>query len=242
MIIFFAADTFGQIGKLCDRIAAKAEQIRCAPDWVFHVGSLGVWPDPKHTDHATREKGTQTDFHEWYLRSRPMPWPTLFVPGKHEDHRWLEVKYQQGYFELLPNLYYQPNGFARVIECTGMRLSVVTLGGVFSPIIYKGERKRKKTYCHYTRRDVEKACSAGPVEVFLTTEAGYKSRVGPYVSQAAGINNVCFATRPRIMAHGHYNVSTTYHNPVTETYTIGLEYGEVRPYAWDGAIFRPLCK
>lgn len=202
---------------------------------MFHVGSLGVWPDPKHTDHATRQSGVQTDFHEYYLGAKQLPFPILFAPGRHEDHRWLELMYQKGYFELMPNLHRMPNGFARELEAGGVHLNVLTLGGVYSPVIYQGGRKRKRTYCHYTKRDVQKACSVGPVDLLLCTEAGSSAKLADYKSQSAGINNICFATRPNLMVHGHYNVSQRYRNPVTNTPCHSLAYGEVVAYEWQGA-------
>jgi len=237
MIVFFAADTHGEIDQLCFRLGVKALEIDRDPDWVFHVGSLGVWPDPKHTDHATRLSGTETDFHEFYLGRKRIPYPILFAPGRHEDHRWLELMYQKGYFEIIPNLHRMPNGFARTIEAAGVSLNVLTLGGVFSPVIYRGGKKRKRTWCHYTKRDVEKACSVGPVDLLLTTEAGYGSRLGAFVSQAAGINNILFATRPRLHVHGAYNEDKPYRNQITETSALSLSIGQVLAYEWDGSKF-----
>lgn len=237
MIVFFAADTHGAIDQLCFRLDLMALAIDKPPDWVFHVGSLGVWPDPKHTDHATRASGIETDFHEFYHGRKRIPYPMLFAPGRHEDHRWLELMYQKGYFEIVPNLHRMPSGFARTLDAKGVQLSVLTLGGVFSPVIYRGAKKRKRTWCHYTKRDVEKACSAGPVDLLLTTEAGYGCRIGDFQSQAAGINNVCFATRPRLHVHGHYDVSQNYRNPVTETRALSLSYGQVVACEWDGVKF-----
>lgn len=225
---------------MCSRLTAKARELDRDPDWVFHVGSLGVWPDPKHTDHATRQSGIETDFHEFYLGRKTIPFPMLFAPGRHEDHRWLELMYQKGYFEIVPNLHRMPSGFARALEVANTRLSVLTLGGVFSPVIYRGGKKRKRTWCHYTKRDVEKACSSGPADLLLTTEAGYGSRVGDFVSQAAGINNVLFATRPRLHVHGHYDVSQRYRNQVTETNVLSLSYGQVLAYDWNGTHFSPI--
>src|SRR3990167_1297141 len=240
MIVFFTADAFGAIEQLCSRLRAKAVELDKAPDWIFHVGSFGAWPDPKHTDHATRISGVETDFHQFYLGAKRIPYPILFAPGRHEDHRWLELMYTKGYFELLHNLHRMPNGFARALEVAGTKLNVLTLGGVFSPVIYRGGKKRKRTYCHYTRRDVEKACSAGPVDLLLTTEAGYGSRVGDFVSQAAGINNVCFATRPRLHVHGHYDLDQRYRNQITETHALSLSSGQVKAYDCNGSNFQLL--
>ena len=232
MIVFFAADSFGGIGQLVDRLQKKAQEIDRPPDWVFHVGSFGAWPDPKHTDRATRESGVVTDFHEYYLGNRSLPYPILFAPGRHEDHRWLDLMWQKGYFELIPNLHRMPNGFARTLDVANTRLSVLTLGGVFSPVIYRGDKKRKRSWAHYTKRDVEKACSAGPVDLFLCTEAGYGTQIGQHRSQAAGLNNICFATRPALMVHGHYNVNSWYVNSVTKTRCLSLGYGSVVAFQW----------
>lgn len=234
MIAFLCGDSHGQVRDLCRRLEAKADQIGRQPDWVFHVGSFGCWPDPKHTDYATRRRGEPTDFHDLYLRGDGMPFPTLFAPGKHEDHRWLRSMHTKGYLELLPNLHRMPNGFAWSIEQGTDRLSVLTFGGVFSPIAYNGGRAGG----YFTKREVEIACSRGPVDLLLCTEAGYGARVGRFASESAGINNVCFATQPHLMAHGHYNVSRFYTHPITETPTQSLAFREVRAYHWNNEEFQ----
>lgn len=234
MIVFFAADTFGAIDQLCFRLQTKAMELDRNPDWVFHVGSLGVWPDPKHTDYATRQSAVKTDFHEFYLGQRQLPYPIFFAPGRHEDHRWLDLMWQKGYYEIIPNLHRMPNGYARILEANGARITVLPIGGVYSPVAWRGDKKRK---CHYTKRDVEKACGAGPVDLFLTTEAGYGARIGDFSSRAVGLNNVCFATRPRLHVHGHFDVAQCYRNAVTETNTLSLSYSQILAYEWDGTRF-----
>lgn len=240
MIVFFCGDSHGEIRDLNERVERMASKVG-PPDWVIHVGSFGCWPDPKHTDRATRERKVLTDFHELYLKGEGMPYPTLFCPGKHEDHRWLQSMYQKGYFELIPNLHRMPNGFSRVLELKGWKMSVLTMGGVFSPLVYKGERRKKKGYGYFTKRDVEKASSVGPADLLITAEAGYGARLGGIVSQAPGINTVCFATRPRLHVHGSYNVSKRYINPITETTTLSLANKEVQPWAWDNVKFNRLA-
>ena len=234
MLICFASDTFGNFNQLFQKI----ETTKIHPDWIIHVGSLGVWPDPRRVDRATRKRG-ETDFHQYYLNTIPLPYKTLFVPGKHEDHKWIKSMYKKQYVELIPNLHYLPSGYIKNIHIEEDNLKVLGLGGIFSPKTYNDELS-KNSFAHYTKQEVEKACSPGPIDLFISAETGYGIQFGNIKSQALGINNICFATRPKLHVHGHYNHSELYINPTTSLFSLSLSYGEIKFYEFTDYTFRPV--
>lgn len=227
MILFFAADSYGQINNLYNRVSDKISDIGKEPDWIIHVGSFGIWPDPKRVDRATRLKGLETDFHKYYLTSTPVPYKTLVLPGKHEDHRWLNTMFRRQYLELLPNLHHLVSGHIKVLANENEQFKILGLGKVYSPNSYEGNFDKRKSICHYTRQEVEKACSRGPIDIFVSAEAGYGCKFGNLISQAQGINNIVWAGRPNFTVHGHYNYSAYYYNERTEIWNWSLRQGQV---------------
>lgn len=227
MILYFAADSHGQIQKLYDRIQDKINWTGVQPDWVIHVGSLGVWPDPKRIDRATKLRGNNTDFHRYYLTTTPVPYRTLFLPGKHEDHRWIRSMFHRQYLELVPNLHNLVSGYIKVLSKENESIKVIGLGKVYSPKSYEGLGNPKKSVSHYTKQEVERACAQGPVDLVLSTEAAKGSVFGNITSQALGISNIYSAVRPTLAVHGHYNQSSLYVNKITKTPVLSLNYSEI---------------
>ncbi len=227
MILFFAADSFGQLNNLYRRISDKIQDIGVKPDWVIHLGSFGIWPDPKRIDRATRLKRLETDFHKYYLTSTPVPYKTLVLPGKHEDHKWLNSMLRRQYLELVPNLHHLVSGHVKVLALDNEQYKLLGLGKVYSPNSYEGNFDRKKSTCHYTRQEVEKACSHGPIDIFVSTEAGHGCKFRSLTSQAQGINNIIWAGRPKIAVHSHYNYSAYYYNEKTDTWIWSLRQGQI---------------
>jgi hypothetical protein len=162
-----------------------------------------------------------------------VPYQTVFVQGKHDDHRWLNFMYSRGQLEVMPNLNWLLNGYKTHIG-NGADVSLVGLGKVYSPIAYSGEKRKPGTY---TRGEVERACSQGPTDILITHEAGKGAQIGSHISVAEGINNICYAIRPKIHIHGHYNFTKPYANPATSTHTISLAFGSVLALHYDGTKF-----
>jgi hypothetical protein len=221
--IFIAGDTHGNLTRLYDNVLALEQKEGLTADWVLQTGNLGVWPDPNRITRSNRKHG-DVDFFKYYLEGKSVPRPTVFVAGKHEDHRWLNFMLSRGQLEILPNLTWLLNGYQTHIG-NGEEMSLVGLGKAYSPKSYEGPNK---DLSHYTRAEITKACAHGPTDILLCHEAGKGARLGTHTSEAEGINNLCFALRPRVMIHGHFNVSQVYKNPVTETTTISLAFNEVR--------------
>jgi len=229
--IFVCADSYGEIQPLVERIESSAEKFG-KPDWVLHVGNFGVWPDPRHTDRTTARGQEYLDFIEYYSGRFELPYPILFLPGAHEDHGWLESMYMKGHTEIVPNLHRLLPGFKHYVRTEAESVSVLGLPRVFSPKVYQSARRRKNR-SHYTKEEVERACAQGPVDIFLSTEAGAGNKVKEFESVAEGINSILFATRPKIHFHAHYNTFQIYKNSRTSTFTISLPRHGIIPIRYN---------
>lgn len=211
MILFFAGDCFGEIRRMYDAVLDLEASLGVQADWVLQVGNLGVWPDPKRADRATK-RGGAGDFASLYLSDSPAPRPTVFISGKHDDHRWMNERYQLCQMELCPNLSWLVNGYQTTIGRDEEKLRVLGLGKVFSPSSYTNSKRGNpsKRFSHYTLNEVQRACAQGPVDLMITHEAPHGAKLGRYMSEAEGIAKVCFATRPKLLVHGHYDYSKEY--------------------------------
>lgn len=236
MNLLVLGDIHGNIKSTYDKIDNFINLHNIEIDWVLQVGNFGVWPDPRRIDRATRRHKNQIDFFKYYLNSAPLPYQTLFVQGKHEDHKWLQFMYSRGQLEILPNLNWLLNGYKTQIS-NGQTLSVVGLGKVYSPITYRGDKVKSGTY---TRNEVERACSQGPTDLLLTHEAGKGAQIGNHRSEAEGINNICFAIRPKLHIHGHYNKTLIYHNQATGTPTLSVAFNDFQIVAYRDEKFKLL--
>jgi len=229
MIVFLAGDIHGRVTQFYDKLLDFEKELGIHADWVLQTGSFGVWPDPLRIDRVTRRHADDVDFHKYYYNGIAVPRPTLFVAGRHEDHRWLNLKRDRGEMEVLPNLHWLLNGFK-----TNIGVSVVGLGKVYSPNTYRDRNiEPRRRLGHYTRGDIERACSQGPTDVLLTHEAPKGLRFGNHHSEAEGIEKICFATRPKLLVHGHYNVTTTNQTKTTRTRCLGLGYMEMEAWNFD---------
>lgn len=225
MILFLAGSVFGRIKDFYGAVEDLEKTLGIQADWILQTGDLGVWPDRKRADKAHRHHGGAGDFASLYLNNYPAPRPTLFVSGKHEDHLWLDLRIASRGMELCPRLNWLVNGYKTVIGTTDEQLSIVGLGKVFSPSVYEGSEE--KALGKYTRSEVERACSQGPIDLLLTHEAPKGARLGMIQSEAEGINKICFATRPKLLVHGHYNFSKEYDTLHTKVPAISLANGEI---------------
>lgn len=193
MIILLSGAVYGQINRFYDKVLQIEKEIGAQADWVLQTGNFGVYPDPDKISATMREREIPGDFAKIYINGEGLPRPTLFVPGKHEDHLWLERKISRSDLQLIPNLTLLQNGFKTHIGQNDDDVSVVGLGKVYSSKTYQyGRGKSKKRLSHYTRAEVERACAQGPTDILLLHEPP---------NDAKGIKNACFATRPRLVLH-----------------------------------------
>lgn len=196
------------------------------PHWIVCAGDYGVHPDPHAADRAARRYAGM-DFSKMYVGAiMPPVTQTLIIAGAHDDQRWLARRVAADNTEILSNVHYLHQGYRTTIgwqEPKGVR--VTGLGKVYSEATYQGN-PGKRSYRHYTRNEVERACSSGPTELFVCYE---------YLD-APGIRNIIYATRPKLIltvAHPNRKTLDTVQNvPVV---TLGRQ--ETKLIQWNGNSF-----
>jgi len=226
MIVVLAGPIHGRFQQLYNATAKVAKELQEPVSWILQTGDLGVWPDPTRIPRAVKRRGAEAQFASMYLKEQEVPVPTLFIAGIHEDHAFLNYRCSQGKMEILPRLHYLMPGFSTVIGDQEERLSIVGLGKSYSPCVYNGKStKGLKAIRHYTRRDVERACSHGLIDVFLSYEAPLGKKLGEnLISASEGIEKISFAVRPTLAAHRGAAGSEflQYRNTNTDTLTLRL--------------------
>lgn len=233
MIIYFAGAVNGQIKQLYNWASTNNLP---KPNWIICVGSLGCFPDPQRVDRATKKKGVG-DFPELYLKQTPAPFPTLFIEGPHEDHMWLDQRTKEGLFDVLPYCTLLKNGHKTTIGSVEHTLDVVGLGRPFSSKAFKEPWTNKKEK-YYTRNQVEQACAAGPTDILVAHEGVHGERYGNKKCEAQGVKKIIYATRPKLLVHGHYNYSKEYKVLGIPAYS--LANGELLIMKYNGKKFKRL--
>lgn len=232
MIIFLAGDIYGQLGKFYDKVAQVEEALDKKADYILQTGNLGAYPDPASISSSMRNHHGAGDFARWYVAEKPAPRPTVFISGKHEDHRWMDGRLSRGRTELLPQLYWLVNGSSLTIGYGNEECVLAGIGKVFSPKTYsEGRGKDKKRLSHYTRAEVERACCIGPVDILLLHEPPKEFRWPTGVSNAEGLSSVIFATRPKIVIHGKCGFSGNIE--YNGRHYISLSEQEILPLSWE---------
>lgn len=206
MRVAVVGSVFGELDALYERVSGQFVH------WVISTGNFGVWPDPIRADRRSRQKGTG-DFLKYLAGLKRIPIPTLMVGGAHEDYFWINKMVKRGDAELVENLHYLLPGNNTFIEDNDTTVKVVGVGGTFSP-------KANPGLGHYTPKDIQRACTAGPMDLFVSHEGPDGERFGNLVSGAKGLNKVCFATRPRLLVHGKYSDTRFYKTSQTNTSAI----------------------
>ena len=183
MIVTLAGPVEGHLDRLFD--AGKADEAA----WIVSCGDFGIYPDPARMGRAARAYGGK-EFARRYVGADPreIRIPVLTVAGVHEDHRFLKERVAANNTQILSNVHYLANGYRTTIGFDGPACRVTGLGRAYSEATYRGEYS-KKSYRHYTRHDVERACSSGPTDLLVLYEH----------PDAEGLRNVIFATRPQLI-------------------------------------------
>lgn len=222
MIIFLAGGVYGRINEFYEKVADVENRFGVKAEYILQTGNFGCYPDPDNVDRGMRLHDGAGDFADLYLKQAPMPRPTIFTAGKHEDHRWLEDRLSRSRMELIPNLVWLVNGYSTTLGFDDNRCRVLSLGKVYSPNTWKEGRKpkKKKTLAHYTRSEVEKACSGGLVDILLLHEH----------PQMEGIPNVISATRPKLIIYGNTQLLKT---SKETTNSLHLKEMQIVPFLWD---------
>lgn len=227
MIIYLLGDIYGDITQTYKRINALAKESKLEPKWILQTGNFGAYPDPLKFTRQMRKYGHQ-DFSDFYFHRKRLPYPTLFVSGKHDDNDWLELKYKKGDMEILGNLHWLVNGYSTFIGDTDNQISVCGLGKVFSQKSFVNPNP--KPY-HYTLQEVQRACGQGPIDILITHQTGYGEQIGQFKSLNEGIQKIIYATNPKIHIHSGYNTYKVYTNKVG-TMSLSLANNQILALDW----------
>jgi predicted phosphodiesterase len=203
MLICAAGDIHGRIDRLYAAVAEFERSLGQPFALVLHVGDFGIWPDPARVDKATRKHDGAGDFPAWHADCRPVPCPTIFIKGNHEDFGFLDAL---GGAEPLPGLRYLPNG--AVIEQDGLRIAGV--GGCYSERDSDNSpsRNRQGSPTHYTLGETQRllAPGSGHIDILLSHDAPGGIEVGEYVAKGESLRALIERKQPSIAFFGHHHV------------------------------------
>ena len=231
MILCLTGAIDGHIDPFYNKLFALESQHKVQTDWVLCVGSFGVWPDPTTVDRQTREHKGFGDFAHYYVNQKPVPRPTLFVAGPHEDHNWMQWRASNQRMELLPNLSWLMNGYRTTIGTTKDQLTIVGLGKTYSPKYYNMESSAN----HYTKRDIQKSNTNGKATMILSHEAPKGLKFNNIVSESWGISTMIKWHNPKLFVHGHYNCSKAY--KIGNNNALSLDKREIKLFAYENNLF-----
>ncbi len=212
VILCAAGDIHGALDRLYADVLALEQRLAARFDWVLHVGDFGVWPDPARVDAATRAHDGAGDFPRWWAERRAAPRRTLFIKGNHEDFGWLDAQPDP---EVLPGLFYLPNGQSVAIAAGTEALRVGGVGGCYGPSNYDRPSRQLQGAArrHYTRDEIDRLSAMSDLDILLTHDAPAgvrfeKHRHGEPVttySAAAGLDELVACTQPRVCFFGHHH-------------------------------------
>jgi len=210
MIVCAAGDIHGALDRLYADVLDFEVSLGVRFEWVLHVGDFGVWPDPSRIDGATRKHDGAGDFPVWWAERRPVPRRTVVIKGNHEDFVWLDAQSDP---QVLPGLFYLRNGTRFDLTDGERSIMVGAVGGCFGPSDYGRPAKQLQSYAkrHYTRDEIDTLIESGRVDVLLVHDAPAgvcferHRRGAGYVSEAAGLDELLRASRPRVCFFGHHH-------------------------------------
>jgi hypothetical protein len=158
-------------------------------NWIICAGDFGIFPDPARRDRASK-KHVVSEFADRYsgVINEEIRIPVLTISGVHEDHQFLAHRKSVDNTEILSNVHWLANGYRTVVGLHGPPMRVTGLGRAYSEATYHGNYS-KRSKRHYTRHDIERACSSGPTDLLVVYEN----------LDAEGIRNMVFATRPQLI-------------------------------------------
>ena len=214
MKIYALGDTHGREDAV-DLAVRQAKAEGC--NRMVQLGDFGYWP------HFPAGERFMAFVEETCVKHDVMLW---WLDGNHENHDRLEVLVNEhgrdAPIELSPHVFYLPRGY----RWTWDNVSFMALGGAYS--IDKAWRTEHVSWWPgetITAGDVERAMTAGPVDVMFTHDAPIG--VTPWHDRAttdrkkdlwpeSRVNREALtaafnALRPSLLVHGHYHRRYTDH-------------------------------
>ena len=150
---------------------------------------------------------------------------TLLISGVHDDNEWLKARHDRGNSMILgEHVHWLAQGFKTTIG-EWQPIRVTGLGKAYSESTYSGQFGQRSSR-HYTRAEVERACSSGPTDLLVVYEH----------LDAPGIKNMIYATRPKLILNiAHPNRKK--YTEIQHTPVIQLGRRETRLVEWDERLF-----
>ncbi len=217
MILCASGDIHGSLNRFASDLLAFEEKLGVRFEHVLNVGDVGIWPDRRRMDKATRNHGGPGDFPDWLAERRAVPRPTVFVKGNHEDFMWIEEQRSAGVMEVLPGLRYLPNGEVTSFEADGERMTVGGIGGCFGPSDYERPASSLQSWFqrHFTHDEVSRLADHAKLDILLLHDAPagvaftWRRNDGSvrrrYESEAEGLRQALVATQPVLCLFGHHH-------------------------------------
>ena len=83
---------------------------------------------------------------------------------------------------------------------------------------------------HFKRSEVNRACTTGKMDIFISHSAPKGVSIGGRTSNNEGVDKIGFATQPRLIVHNGLNMSETY--DYFGTPAISLKVKEIVPVSF----------
>jgi len=207
MKVCVAGDVHGQLMRFYDNVASFERELGFEFDCVLQVGDLGVWPDVKKMDAASRRHGDMGAFSIWHKANHAAPRRTFFIKGNHDDGAWLDERWPDR-TAVLPEMIYVPNGRSTLIGDGAGSPSIGAIGGCYSPKSYALRRDDQRPHRHYLREEIERLMINEPIDILLTHEPPEGVEVGSgRISIGLGIAELIQGKKPKICFTGHIHRS-----------------------------------
>lgn len=230
--VFFVGAIDGDLEEFYDRVKRIEDEVRRQCDWVLCTGHLGTWVSPAHIPGVSSKKrgGRVSDFNEYFKGNKTAAYPTVFVTGSQDHHRWLKkLAVDKQNLEICENISWLRSGNHTVIGNTDESLAVVGLGNSYSPKTYNNIYTMDR-FKHFKRSEVNRACTAGKMDIFISHSAPKGVTIDGRTSINEGVDKIIFATQPRLVVHNGLNASQIYSYYGTKA--ISLKVKEIVPVSF----------
>jgi hypothetical protein len=175
--------------------------------FVLQCGDMGVFPSLDRVDHATRVHAAKdpTELHvvDYIVGDKIVDYPTIFVRGNHEDHRWLSEFPDGGYLDPYDLFWYLTAIAPQQRECGGAMVTIAGLGGI-------SDRRRERDWNSggLVQSDVDALLKLAQesVDILLLHDAPDGNGLRHDTNTgSAEITLVIEHLQPRFAFYGHYN-------------------------------------
>jgi len=222
MYICCVGDLHGKINKMYEEIQAFEDRLDVIFSYILQVGDFGIWTKDSIVDRATKNHGDVGDFPAKYEQKIPVPVPTFFVKGNHEDFEFLSL-FKLDNKIVLPRLHYLSNG-SRVKLGINDPVVIGGIGGCYGYSSYDRKDLKQCKQRHYTKVEIENLIKEGPIDIFITHDAPhnleFKGFGRTYKAEATGLENVVKECRPKLWIFGHHHSHII--TEIEDTLVVGL--------------------